>query len=156
MTPRTAVRQASLSITISQSLLKLMSIELVMPSNHLVLCWPFSSCLQSFPGSGPFLVSHLFTSGGQSNPHTSLNWADSIQTQTVWLKSRLGKGHGQSSAPQVWLGNCTFGGSLLKIPGRIISLPANCSSDFVKFFLQCCLFCLVCLGRLLSPGPDPL
>ena len=39
-TPRTAARQASLSITNSQSLLKLMSIELVMPSNHLILCRP--------------------------------------------------------------------------------------------------------------------
>ena len=37
-TPRTATRQASLSFTIYQSLLKLMSIELVMPSNHLILC----------------------------------------------------------------------------------------------------------------------
>ena len=36
----TAAHQASLSITISRSLLKLMSIELVMPSNHLVLCHP--------------------------------------------------------------------------------------------------------------------
>jgi len=39
-TPWTAVCQASLSITNSQSLLKLMSIELVMPSNHLILCRP--------------------------------------------------------------------------------------------------------------------
>ena len=39
-TPRTAVRQASLSITNSQSLPKLISIELVMPSNHLILCHP--------------------------------------------------------------------------------------------------------------------
>ena len=38
VTPWTAARQASLSITISQSLLKLMSIESVMPSNHLILC----------------------------------------------------------------------------------------------------------------------
>ena len=38
--PWTAARQASLSITNSQSLLKLMSIELVMPSNHLILCPP--------------------------------------------------------------------------------------------------------------------
>ena len=37
-TPRTAAHQASLSITNSQSLLKLMSIELVMPFNHLILC----------------------------------------------------------------------------------------------------------------------
>ena len=39
-TPWTAARQASLSFTMSQSLLKLMSIELVMPSNHLILCHP--------------------------------------------------------------------------------------------------------------------
>ena len=39
-TPWTAVRQASLSITNSWSLLKLMSIESVMPSNHLILCRP--------------------------------------------------------------------------------------------------------------------
>ena len=39
-TPWTAVRQASLSITNSQSSLKLMSIESVMPSNHLILCHP--------------------------------------------------------------------------------------------------------------------
>jgi len=38
VTPRTAARQASLSFTISQSLLKLMSIESMMPSNHLILC----------------------------------------------------------------------------------------------------------------------
>ena len=41
MTARTAARQASLSITNSWSLLKLMSIESVMPSNHLILCRPF-------------------------------------------------------------------------------------------------------------------
>ena len=39
-TARTEARQASLSFTISQSLLRLMSIELVMPSNHLILCHP--------------------------------------------------------------------------------------------------------------------
>ena len=65
-TPWTAAHQASLSITNSQSLLKLMSIKSVMPSNHLILCQPLSSHLQSFPASGAFLVSQLFTSGGQS------------------------------------------------------------------------------------------
>ena len=50
----------------SPEFLKLMSIESVMPSNHLILCRPFSSCLQSFPASGSFPVSQLFTSGGQS------------------------------------------------------------------------------------------
>ena len=50
--PRTAARQASLSITSSWSLPKLMSIESVMPSNHLILCCTLLLLLQSFPASG--------------------------------------------------------------------------------------------------------
>ena len=49
MTPWTAARQASLSITNSWSLLKLMSIELVMPSNHLILCCPLLLLPSIFP-----------------------------------------------------------------------------------------------------------
>ena len=52
VTPWTAPCQASLCLTISQSSLKLTSIELVMPSNHLVLVIPFFSCLQPFPALG--------------------------------------------------------------------------------------------------------
>ena len=48
-TPWTAARQASLSITNSRSLLKLMSIESVMPSNHLSLCCPLLLLLSVFP-----------------------------------------------------------------------------------------------------------
>ena len=59
-TPRTAARLASLSITNSRSLLKLMSIKLVMPSNHLSSVIPFSSHLQSFPASGSFPMSQFF------------------------------------------------------------------------------------------------
>ena len=62
----TAAPQASPSITNSRSLLKLMSIESVMPSNHLILCHPFSFCLQSFPASGSFPMSQFFVSGGQN------------------------------------------------------------------------------------------
>ena len=65
-TPWTAAHQASLSITNSLSLLKLMSFVSLMPSNHLTLCCPFSSCPQSFPASGSLPMSWLFTSGGQS------------------------------------------------------------------------------------------
>ena len=57
-TPRTVAHQASLSITNSQSWLKLMSI-----SSSVV---PFSSCLQSFPASESFPMSQFFASGGQS------------------------------------------------------------------------------------------
>ena len=62
-TPWTAERQASLSITNSHSLLKLMSIESVTPSNHLILCRPHLLCLQSFPASGSFPMSQVFKSG---------------------------------------------------------------------------------------------
>ena len=65
-TPWTAALQASLSFTISWSLLRFMSIELVMLSNHLILCRPLHFCLQSFLASGSFPVSQLFASGGQS------------------------------------------------------------------------------------------
>ena len=49
MTPWTAARQTSLSITNSRSPLKLMSIESVMPSNHLILCYPFLLLPSVFP-----------------------------------------------------------------------------------------------------------
>ena len=49
LNPWTAARQASLSITNSRGLLKLMSIELVMPSNHLVLCCPLILLPSVFP-----------------------------------------------------------------------------------------------------------
>ena len=53
-TPWTAARHASLSITNSQSLLKLMSIESVMPSNHLILCRPLLLPPSLFPSIGVF------------------------------------------------------------------------------------------------------
>ena len=54
VTPWTAARQASLSITNSQSLLKLMSIELVMPSNHFILCHPLLLLPLIFPSIRDF------------------------------------------------------------------------------------------------------
>ena len=64
--PWTAAFQAFLSITNSQSLLKCMSFKSVMPSNNLISSSvvPFS-CFQPFPALGYFLMSQLFTSGGQ-------------------------------------------------------------------------------------------
>ena len=55
-----------LSFTISQSLLRFTSTEVVMLSKHLMLCPPYPSCLQSFPASGSFLMSQLFASSDQS------------------------------------------------------------------------------------------
>ena len=65
-TPWTAACQASLSFTISQTLLNLMSIESVMLCNHLILCLPLLFLSSIFPSIRVFPVSQLFTSGGQS------------------------------------------------------------------------------------------
>ena len=57
VTPCIAAHQASLSITSSRSSLKFTSIESVIPSSHLILCRPFSSCPQSLPASESFPLS---------------------------------------------------------------------------------------------------
>ena len=72
MTPWTVAHQASLSITISWSLFKLMSIESVMQYNHLILCRPLLLLPSIFPSSRIFsrilleFQSQLFASGGQN------------------------------------------------------------------------------------------
>ena len=62
MTPWTAAHQASLTFTISQNLLKLMFIESVTPSNHIILCLPFLLLPSVFPSINVFpneLVPHI-------------------------------------------------------------------------------------------------
>ena len=66
VTSWTTERQASLSVTSSQSLLKLMSVELLMPSNHLILCCPLLLPPSIFLSIRSFPMSQFFTSGGQS------------------------------------------------------------------------------------------
>ena len=75
-TPWTTARQASLSITNSWRLPKLMSIESVIPSNHFILCRPLLLLPSIFPNikvfskessHEAFQMSQLFTSGSQSN-----------------------------------------------------------------------------------------
>ena len=63
VTSWTTAHQASLSITISQSLLKFMSIESVMLSNHLIICCPLLLLPSIFPS---IPISQLFASGGRS------------------------------------------------------------------------------------------
>ena len=113
--PWTTACQASLSITNSQNLLKLMSIKSVDPSNHLILCLPFSSCLQCLPASGSFTVSQFFASGGQSIGVSAaasvlpmniqdwfpLGWTGWISFQSNGLSSLLQ--HHSSKASILWL-----------------------------------------------------
>ena len=77
-TPWTAAHQTSLSITNSWTLLKLKSVESVMPSNHLILSSRFSSQLQSFAALESFQMSQFSTSGGQRSEfqlqHQSFQW----------------------------------------------------------------------------------
>ena len=100
-TPWTAVRRASLSFTISRSLLKLMSIETVMPFNHLLLCCPLLLLPSIFPSIRVFSNGWLFVLGGQrysfslspSNEYSGLisfrmDWLDLLAVQGT-LKSLL-------------------------------------------------------------------
>ena len=94
-TPWTTARQASLSITNSWSQPKPMSIESVMPSNHLISVVPFSSCPQPFPASGSFQMSHFFASGGQSIrvsastfPMNTQDWSPLGWTGWISLQSK--------------------------------------------------------------------
>ena len=66
VTARTAAHRASLSFTISHSLLKLMSIESAMPSNHLILCHPLLLLPSIFPSTRFFSKDFVLASGGQS------------------------------------------------------------------------------------------
>ena len=87
--PWTAPCQAFLSSIISQSLIKFMSIELVILSNHLILCCAHFPCHpQSFPASGSFPVSHLFTSDDQSIGASALasnEYSELISFRIDWL-----------------------------------------------------------------------
>ena len=96
-TPWIAAHQASLSITNSQSSLKLMCIESVMPSSHLILCCPLLLLPQSLPASGSFPVSQLFAWGGQSTgvsasasvlPMNTQDWSPSEWTGWISLQSK--------------------------------------------------------------------
>ena len=95
--PWTAACQASLSINNTRSLLKLMSMSWWFHSTISSSIVPFSSCLQSFPASGSFQMSQLFTSDGQSIgvsasqsvlPMNIQDWLDLLAVQGT-LKSLL-------------------------------------------------------------------
>ena len=115
VTPWTAARQASLSFTISQSLLKLMFIEsdVIQPSRPSSVT-PFSSCPQSFPASGSFPVSLLFFSTPGPSESPSRAWMSMFcWGQEGGLFSRITSGvFLQRTEP----GACCRGA--LRIPGK--------------------------------------
>ena len=126
VTPWTAARQASLSFSNSQSLLKLMSITSVMPSKDLTLCHPLFLLLQSFPASGSFPMSQLFARCGQS----SWSFSFSISPST--------EHPGLTSFRMDWL-------DLLAVQGTLKSLLQHHSSK--ASILRCSAFFIVQLSH---------
>ena len=97
VTPWIAACQASLSITNSQSSLRLTSIESVMPSSHLILCCPLLLLPPIPPSSESFPMSQLVEWGGQSTgvsalasflPKSSQGWSPSEWTGWISLQSK--------------------------------------------------------------------
>ena len=84
LTPWTAACQASLSFTLSPSLLKLMSIEAVMPSSHLMLCRPLLLLPLIFPRIG-ILYNHFLVGKSEREKHSihGNNWVG-MRNVTVW------------------------------------------------------------------------
>ena len=162
VTPRTAAHQASLSNTNSQSLLKLMSIESVMRSNHLILCHPLFLPPSIFPSIRVFSNESLFASGGQSigvsastsvlpmntQDWSSLGWTGWISLQSkglsrVFSNITVQKHQFLGAQPSLW-SNSHIRTWLLEKPqpwqhvlfvGKVMSLLFNMLSRFVIAFL---------------------
>ena len=168
-TPWTAACQASLSITNSQSLFKLMSIESVMPSNHLILCRPLLLLPSIFPTIRVFLNESVLQNRwpkywsfsftiSPSNEYLGLisfrmNWLDLLAVQ--WTLKSLLQHHiskasilqcsafsiVQHSLPYVTTGK-TIALTRWTFVGKVMSLLFNMLSMFVITFLprNKCLF----------------
>ena len=98
--PWTAAHQTSLSITISQTLLKFMSIESVMPSNHLILCRPLlllpSSSIRVFSNESALHVRWLKYSSFSFNISPSNEHSGLISSRMNWLDLLAVRGNLQS------------------------------------------------------------
>ena len=112
-TPWTAARQASLSITNSQSLLKLMSIESVMPSNHLILCHPLL-----LPSIFPSI--RVFSNESVLCIRWPKYWSFSFSTSPSNEYSRL------ISFRMDWLGLLAVQGTLKNLLTHLISKALMC------------------------------
>ena len=125
-TPWTAACQASLSITNSQSLLKLMSIQLVMPSNHLILCRPLLLPPSIFPSI------RIFSSESVLHIRWPKYWSFSFSISPSNEYSRL------ISFRMDWL-------DLLAVQGTLNSLLQHHSSK--ASLLRCSAFFVVQLSH---------
>ena len=119
--PWTAARQASLSITNSRSLLKLMSIMSVMPSNHFILCCPLLLLPSIFPIIRVF-PNKLFLHIRWRTNFTSKYWSFSFSTSPSNEHSRL-------IFRMDWL-------DFLAVQGTLKSLLQHLSSKHQFFYIQ--------------------
>ena len=126
MTPRTTARQASLSIVNFQSLLKLMSIKSVMPSNHLILCRPLLLPPSIFPSI------RVFSNGSVFHIRWLKYWSFNFSI------SHSSEYSGLISFKMDWL-------DLLEVQGTLKSLLQHHSSK--ASILQCSAFFLVQLSH---------
>ena len=163
VTPWTAACQASLSITNSQNLLKLMSIKLVMPSNHIILCHPLLLLLSIFPSIRVFSNELILCirwpkywsfnfSIGPSSEYSEIisfriDWFDLLAVQ--WTPKSLLQHHSskasilwhspffivQLSHPYMTTGK-TIALTRLTFVGKVMSLLFNMLSRFVTAFLS--------------------
>ena len=170
VTPWTAACQASLSITNSQSFLKLMSIELMMPSNHLILCCPVLLLPSIFPSSRIFSNESVLRirwpkcwsfsfNISPSNEYSGLisfrmHWFDLLAVQGT-LKSLLQ--HHSSKASVLWHSAffivqvshpyMTTGKTIAltrwTFVGKVMSLRLNMLSKLVITFLSRCKHLLI-------------
>ena len=134
VTPWTAACQASLSFTISQSLLKLMSIELVMPSNHLILCHPLLLLSSIFPRI------RVFSNESALHIRWPKYWSISFSI------SPSNEYSGLISFTIDWFG-------LLAIQGTLKSLLQHHNS---KASIQCSAFFIVQLSHLYTTTGKPI
>ena len=126
MIPWTAARQASLSITNSRSLLKLMSIESVMPSNHLILCCPLLLLPSVFPSI------RVFSNGSVLHTRWPKYWSFSFSI------SPFNEYSGLISFRMDWF-------DLLAVQGTLKSLLQHHSTK--ASILQCSAFFIVQLSH---------
>ena len=173
VTPWNAAQQASLAFTISRSLLKLMSIKLVMPFNHLILCCPFLLPPSIFPSIRVFSnesVLHLrwpkywnFSFRiSPSNEYLGLisfriDWFDLLAVQET-LKSLLKHHSSKASILRcsaffiVQLSHPYINGKTIALTrrtfvGKVLSLLFNMLSRLVMYSLEVCNLVAVYLGN---------
>ena len=160
-TPWTAACQASLSITNSQSLLKLMSIQSVIPANHLILCHPLLLLPSIFPSIRVFSsesVLHIkwpkywsFSfSISTSNEYSGLisfriDWFDLLAVQGT-LKSPMGSPTPQFKSTNSSAFSFLYGPTIVEYKFMIISIDLHMVEKTFKMFQYIILLWNICLN----------